>query len=310
MGDATRQSFAPDLPATTRLRVVPLLLTLVAVGIAGWAGWSMWQAYMVAPWTRDGVVLGYVVTVAPQVSGQITHLNVTDNQYVRKGDILMTIDPTDYALALDRARSRVEQARIDAANAEREAERREDLGALAVSQEERQTYVSRAEAAEAAYRDAAAALSQAQINLQRTDIKSPVNGYVTNLLTQEGDYATVGENLISLVDGDSFWVTGYFDETALPSIHIGAPATIKLMGASNMIQGRVNSFARGIAVANVQANSSGLPLVNPVFAWVRLAQRVPVRIHLDEVPKDTKLFIGETATVEIHQPTKQDRGTP
>ena len=304
MADMASHPSASDLPPTTRLRAVPALLTLIAVGIAGWAGWAAWQAYMGSPWTRDGVVLAYVVTVAPQVSGQITHLNVTDNQYVRKGDILMTIDPTDYALAVDRAQAQADQARLDADNAEREATRREDLGSLSVSQEERQTYVSRAEAAAAADRNARAALAQAQTNLQRTDIRSPVNGYVTNLLTQQGDYASVGKDLITLVDSDSFWVTGYFDETALPKIGIGAPASVKLMGSTDIIQSHVDSFTRGIAVANIQPNSAGLPSVSPIFAWVRLAQRVPVQIHLDHVPKDTKLFIGQTATVEVHQPEK------
>jgi multidrug resistance efflux pump len=304
MADMAPRPAASDLPATTSLRAVPVLLTLIALGIAGWAGWATWQSYMTSPWTRDGIVLAYVVTVAPQVSGQITHLNVTDNQYVHKGDILATIDPADYALAVDRAQAQADRARLDADNAEREATRRRDVGSLSVSQEERQTYVSRAEAAAAAYRDAKAALAQTQLNLQRTDIRSPVNGYVTNLLMQRGDYANVGKDLITLVDNDSFWVTGYFDETALPKISVGAPAGVKLMGSSDIIQGHVDSYGHGIAVANVQPNSTGLPSVNPIFAWVRLAQRVPVRINLDQVPKNTKLFIGQTATVEVHRPEK------
>jgi multidrug resistance efflux pump len=304
MADTVPRALISDLPSTTRLRAVPVLLTLIALGIAGWAGWMTWQAYMGTPWTRDGVVLAYVVTVAPQVSGQITHLNVTDNQYVHKGDILMTIDPTDYALALDRAQARADQASVDATNAQREATRRQDLGTLSVSEEERQTYVSRAAASAAGYRDATTALAQARVDLQRTDVKSPVNGYVTNLLTQQGDYASTGENLITLVNSDSFWVTGFFDETALPKIQIGAAASIKLMGASDIIHGHVESFSHGIAVANVQPNKSGLPSVDPIFAWVRLAQRVPVRIHLDGVPEATKLFIGQTASVEVHQPAK------
>jgi multidrug resistance efflux pump len=302
MADTVPQPLVSDLQPTARLRAVPVLLTLIAIGIAGWASWAAWQAYMGLPWTRDGVVLAYAVTVAPQVSGQITHLNVSDNQYVHKGDILMTIDPTDWAVSVERAQARADQARLDADNAGREAARRQALGELSVSEEERQTYVSRAESTAASYRDAKAALVQAQTNLQRTDILSPVNGYVTNLLTQPGDYASVGKDVVTLVDGDSFWVAGYFEETALPKISAGAPASIKLMGSSDIIPGHVDSFARGIAVARMQPDAAGLPPVNPIFAWVRLAQRVPVRIHLDQIPKDTKLFIGETATVEVHQP--------
>lgn len=304
MASGTPPHLTAYLSPTTGLRAVPALLTLIALGVAGWGAWATWQAYMGSPWTRDGVVLAYVVTVAPQVAGQITHLDVVDNQFVRKGDILMTIDPADYALAVDRAQARADQAKIDATNADREAGRRQDLGTLSVSDEERQTYASRAEAATAAYRDATAALAQARVNLGRTEIKSPVNGYVTNLLKQVGDYANVGTDLITLIDSDSFWVTGYFDETALPKIPMGAPASIKLMGASDIIMGHVDSFSHGIAVANRQPNESGLPSVNPVFAWVRLAQRVPVRIHLDKITKDSKLFIGQTASVEVSQPVK------
>jgi multidrug resistance efflux pump len=304
MADAASQS-GSDLRTTAWLRAVPALLTLIVVGIAGIAGWATWQSYATSPWTRDGTVLAYVVTVAPQVSGQITHLNVTDNQYVHAGDILMTIDPVDYALAVDRAQAAVDQAEVDAANAGREATRRQELGTLSVSQEERQTYVSRAATADAASRQAKAALSQARLDLQRADIRSPVNGYVTNLLTHQGDYATTGESLISLVDADSFWITGYFEETALPQIDVGAPATIKLMGSSGIIRGHVDSFARGIAVANVQPNKSGLPSVNPIFTWVRLAQRVPVRIQIDQVPEGTKLFVGATATVQVDPAGKQ-----
>jgi multidrug resistance efflux pump len=301
MADTLARRTETDLPATTRLRVLPALVTLIAVGLAGVLSWATWQAYVAAPWTRDGTVLAYVVTIAPQVSGEITNLNATDNQYVHKGDVLMTIDPTDYAIAVDRAQANAQQAQVTATNAEREAVRRQQLSTLSTSQEEQQTYTSQAVAAEATYRQATADLAQARVNLLRTEIRSPVNGYVTNLITQQGDYATVGENLITLVDADSYWVTGYFEETALPKISIGAPATIKLMGTRDVIRGHVEGFARGIAVANVQPDKAGLPTVNPIFTWVRLAQRVPVRIHIDRVPEGLKLFAGATATVQIDQ---------
>ncbi|MFL5280805.1 MAG: efflux RND transporter periplasmic adaptor subunit, partial [Rhodopila sp.] len=189
-------------------------------------------------------------------------------------------------------------------NIGREARRRQELDSLSVSEEERQTYVSKAAAADADYRQATAALAQARVDLQRTDIRSTVNGYVTNLITQEGDYATAEQNLIALVDADSFWVAGYFEETVLPQIGIGAPATIKLMGSKDIIRGHVDSFARGIAVANTQPDKIGLPSVNPIFTWVRLAQRLPVRIHIDQVPDGVKLFIGATATVQVDQTGK------
>jgi multidrug resistance efflux pump len=127
-------------------------------------------------------------------------------------------------------------------------------------------------------------LAKAELDLSRTVIRSPVNGYVTNLLAQLGDYANVGQRLISLVDSDSFWIDGYFEETNLEKIHDGDPATIKLMGYSQLIRGHVGGVARGINIPNVQPDAAGLATVNPIFTWVRLAQRVPVRIRVDQVP--------------------------
>jgi multidrug resistance efflux pump len=141
--------------------------------------------------------------------------------------------------------------------------------------------------------------ARAKVNLERTQIRSPVNGWVTNLLAQLGDYVTVGQNEISLVDADSFWVDGYFEETNLGSIREGDPASIRLMGYSQIVRGHVGSLARGINVANAQPNGQGLATVNPIFTWVRLAQRIPVRVDIDEVPDGVRLAAGQTATVQI-----------
>jgi len=143
------------------------------------------------------------------------------------------------------------------------------------------------------------------VNLERTQIRSPVNGWVTNLLTQLGDYASVGTNVISLVDADSFWIDGYFEETNLEPIQVGDPAGIKLMGYSQIVRGHVGSIARGINVANAQPNGQGLAQVNPIFTWVRLAQRIPVRVHIDEVPDGVVLAAGMTATVQIDPQHRQ-----
>jgi len=153
--------------------------------------------------------------------------------------------------------------------------------------------------AEAALAQAKAQLQQAQVNLERTRIVSPVDGYVTNLLAQLGDYVNVGVNTISLVDADSFWIDGYFEETTVASIRVGDPAQIKLMGYSQIIRGHVDSIARAINVSNAQPNNQGVATVNPIFTWVRLAQRIPVRVHIDEVPPGVVLSAGMTATVEI-----------
>ena len=283
-----------------RIRIVPLLITLATTALAAVFGWAMWDAYMGTPWTRDGTVRTYVVTMAPEVAGRIVELPVADNQFVHKGDLLLVIDPTDYRIALNLANAAVEQTQATAQNAHREAERRLKLSSLAVTVEEQQTYSANAVAADAQYQQAVARRDQAKVNLERTEIRSPVNGWVTNLLAQLGDYATVGRDVISVVNADSFWVDAYFEETQLASIHDGDTAEIKLMTYSQIVRGHVGSVARGINVPNAQPNEQGLAQVNPIFTWVRLAQRVPVRIRIDQVPDGVHLVAGMTATVQIN----------
>jgi RND family efflux transporter MFP subunit len=284
---------------TIRLRALPILLTLIAVAVAGALSWGMWQAYMAAPWTRDGTVRAYVVTIAPEVAGRIVELPIADNQLVHKGDLLMGIDPIDYAIAVQLTEAAVAQTKVNADNAQREATRRLELNDLAVSVEQQQTYLATAQAAQAAYQQSVANLAQARVNLERTSIRSPVNGFVTNLLVQLGDYAKVGDQDIAIVNSDSFWVDGYFEETNLGAIHIGDPARIKLIGYRQVLHGHVEGVARGIVVANAQPGASGLATVNPIFTWVRLAQRIPVRIRIDEVPDGVRLVAGMTASVQI-----------
>jgi RND family efflux transporter MFP subunit len=290
----------PPEPPRARRRVLPLLLTALAAVVASGVGWAAWDAYMGAPWTRDGTVRAYVVTMAPQVAGQIVALPVADNRLVRKGDLLMTIDPTNYKIAVSLAEAALRQAQENARNAEQEAKRRLALTTLSTTIEEKQTFETRALTAQATVQQTTANLDQARVNLERTQIRSPVNGFVTNLLTRLGDYATVGVNVISLVDADSYWVDGYFEETSLEPIQVGDPAAIKLMGYSQLLAGHVDSVARAITVANARPGGEGLASVNPIFTWVRLAQRIPVRIHIDRVPEGVRLVAGMTATVEIH----------
>jgi len=310
LSNVSRVTVAPARVAYHRsphLRVLPFLLTLIAVSLAGVLTWGLWQAYVAAPWTRDATVRAYVVTLAPQVAGRIVQLPVADNQYVYKGDLVMVIDPTDYAIAADQAMAAVDQAEANKENAEREAKRRAALNDLSVSTEEKQSYATTALAAEASYQQAVAGLAKARVNLQRTEIRSPVNGYVTNLLVQRGDYANVGDKDIAIVDADSFWVDGYFEETNIGAIHIGDAAQIKLLGYSQIISGRVQSIARGIVVPNAEADASGLANVNPIFTWVRLAQRIPVRIRIENIPAGVHLVAGMTANVQI-DPSPANRG--
>ena len=193
-----------DKAQRRRVKIVPVFITLATVGIAIVLGRAMWEAYVVAPWTRDSRVRAYVVTMAPEVSGRIVEMPVLDNQFVHKGDVLMVIDPTDYRIALDLAEAGVLQAKATAENAQAKAERRRKLSDLAVTVEDRQTHEAIALATHAQHRQAVAQFDRAKVNLERTEIRSPVNGWVTNLLAQQGDYANVGQNVISVVDADSY----------------------------------------------------------------------------------------------------------
>ena len=360
--DETVPSPPPQSRAITRRRIEigPFLITLAAVALAGLLGWKMWDVYMGAPWPRAATVRAYVVTMAPEVAGRIVELHVVDNKYVRKGDLLLVIDPTNFRIAVSQAEAAVQQAQANVQNIEAQmtvqqaqinasqAQLQRGHAALVFAQQQAERYQTLAKdgwgtvqnaqqftsqlhqqeasvqsaqenlnqtlrqvetlkaqrmSAEATIAQAEAQLNQAQVNLERTRILSPVDGYVTNLLAQLGDYVNVGANTISLVDADSFWVDGYFEETNLAPIRVGDTAQIKLMGHSQIVRGHVDSVARAINVTNAQPNSQGVATVNPIFTWVRLAQRIPVRIHIDEVPPNVVLSAGMTATVEIH-----DRG--
>ena len=287
-------------PRRWRQRILALLITVAAVALAVVLSRETWHAYMATPWTRDGTVRVYVVTMAPEVSGRIVTLQVVDNQFVHKDELLMVIDPFDYEIAVRLGEATVQQAQANMQNAEREAERRRQLPMGAISTDERQNYDTEAVASRAQYQQALANLDQARENLRRTEIRSPVNGWVTNLLAQRGDYANKGQNEISVVDADSFWVDGYFEETNVGPIKVGDPAEVKLLGYPQTVHGHVDSTARAINVANAQPNGQGVATVNPIFTWVRLAQRIPVRIRIDSVPKGITLAAGMTATVQIN----------
>ena len=289
--------------------MLPVIITLITTATAAALGWAAWNTYMAAPWTRDCTVRAYVVTMAPEVAGRIVKLPVADNQLVHKGDELFEIDPADYRIALEQAQA---QAQRDAAALDYARANEARTATLAkqgwTSTNIYQQTTSTLHQAEAVVALDKVAIAKAQLDLSRTVIRSPVNGYVTNLLAQLGDYATVGQRLISLVDADSFWIDGYFEETSLGKIHEGDPATVKLMGYSQVVRGHVGGVARGIDVPNAQPDQAGLASVNPIFTWVRLAQRVPVRIHIDQVPDGIRLVTGMTATVQIDpQPKPSSR---
>lgn len=273
-------------------------LTLCAVAAATLLAFMMWKHYAQTPWTRDGRVRADVVQIAPEVSGPVIRVAVRDNQWVNRGDVLYAIDPHWLTLAVASAQAEVESRRHEMVMRQDAARRRAQIKA-AISSEDLQQTGSAANVAVANYHGALAALELAELNLSHATVRAPVSGYITHLRLRPGDYATAGETKVAIVDAHSFWVVGYFEETKLRHIRVGDTAHIVLMGYDPVIAGHVESIGHGIGDNNDETGGLGLPDVEPTFSWVRLAQRVPVRIHIDALPKGVELVAGLSASVEV-----------
>ncbi|MFS0757313.1 HlyD family secretion protein [Noviherbaspirillum sp. 1P10PC] len=276
-----------------------VLVTLVAVGAAVAAGAGLWQRYEVQPWTRDGRIKANVIQVAPDVTGQVTRMLVHDNQQVARGETLFEIDRARFELALRQAEASLQAQRTALDQAENEARRNRQLGNL-VSQENREQGQARVNQLRAAVDQALVARDVARLNLDRTRVAASSDGIVTNLDLQAGAYVSAGHPVLALVDRNSFYAEGYFEETKLPGISLGDAVSVSLMGTKQQLAGHVDSFAQGIADRDRNTAGNLLPNVNPTFNWVRLAQRIPVRIALDRVPDGVRLVSGQTVTVEVH----------
>ena len=295
------------------MKKLKYLSTLLVAALAIIAAWLVWNYYTQSPWTRDGKVRAEQVGVTPQVSGSILQLNVRDNQLVKAGDVLFRIDDTPYKIALLNARAQLAKAKAEVARAQAEqkkaasdASRRRHLSQNFISAEDLEkantalnTATTNLEAAKAVVGVAQATLDHAQWQLTQTEIKAPVDGWVTNLSTRVGDYAAVGHPVFALVDSRSFYVVGYFEETKLRNIRPGDSAQIILYSSKQKLQGHVSSIGRAIVDQSVESGGDLVANIKPNIPWVRLAQRVPVRIEFDHLPPDTILVSGTTCTVAI-----------
>ncbi|MBB5420487.1 multidrug resistance efflux pump [Paraburkholderia atlantica] len=282
----------------TWFSVGQILLTLIVVAVAAFVLWKLVDYYMFAPWTRDGHVRADVIQVAPDVSGLISSVEVMDNQQVKQGQVLFRIDQARYTLALRQAEATAQQRRATLDQARREYARNRQLGNL-VAAEVLEESRSRVDAGEAALADANVAIDTAKLNLERSTIKSPVDGYLNDRAPRAGEFVAAGRAVVAVVDMHSFRVDGYFEETKLRGIDIGQPVDIIVMGEPKPLRGHVQSIVAGIEDRDRTQSANLLPNVNPAFSWVRLAQRIPVRVALDEVPADFRLIAGRTATVSV-----------
>ncbi|EEW7496999.1 HlyD family secretion protein [Escherichia albertii] len=283
------------------IKTIKYFSTILVAAVAILTGWWLWNYYMQSPWTRDGKVRAEQVTITPQVSGRIVELNIKDNQLVKAGDILFTIDKTPFQIAELNARAQLAKAQSDLAKANNEANRRRHLSQNFISAEELDTANLNVKAMQASVDAAQAMLKQAQWQLSQTDVRAPVSGWVTNLTTRAGDYADTGKPQFALVDSRSFYVVGYFEETKLRHIKEGAPAQITLYSDNRKLQGHVSSIGRAIYDQSVENDSSLIPDVKPNVPRVRLAQRVPVRFRLDSVPNNLTLVSGTTCSIAVGQ---------
>jgi RND family efflux transporter MFP subunit len=279
-----------------------LAFTGIAVAAAVVVAIHLWGYYVDAPWTRDGRVRADIVQVAPDVSGLVTDVLVRDNQKVHRGDVLFRIDRARFALALQQADAVVASRRAALDQADSDLKRYRALTTDAVSQQKQEQVLATQQEAQAAYDQAVADRNLAQLNLDRSEVHASVNGTISNMDLRPGTYVTAGKGVMALVDSDTLHVEGYFEETKLPRIHVGDEVRIHLMGDSGRLTGHVESIAAGIEDRDRAEGTSLLANVNPTFNWVRLAQRVPVRIALDRVPEHTELVAGRTATVEVIGP--------
>ena len=290
-----------ELPRWVRISVT-VLAVIAAFLVARW----MWIHYELEPWTRDGRVRADTVEVAPDVAGLVVSVAVHDNSPVQKGEVLFQIDPVRYRLALEQANAAIKTDEAALDEAKREAFRNRVLGKL-VSVEQADQTRTRVEQGEAALAQATADRDVARVNLERTDVRALVPGWATNVQLRPGNYASAGRTVMALIDSDSLHIDGYFEETKLPRIHPGDAVRAYLMGHKTPIEGHVESISGGIVDRERQATESPLANVNPTFQWVRLAQRIPVRIHIDRVPADTRLVAGLTTTV-IVTPSRKAEG--
>lgn len=273
--------------------------TLLVVVVAVVAVWAMWNFYMHSPWTRDGKVRAEQVNITPQVSGTIQSLNVVDNQFVKAGDVLFRLDETPWRIAVLNAQAQLAKARADLTKASHEASRRRNLPQNYISAEDLDTANTTVDAMKASVEAAQATLDHARWQLEQTTVKAPVDGWITNLSTRVGNYASEGQPVFALVDSHSFYVIGYFEETKLRHIQPGKAAKIILYSSDQTLQGHVSSIGRAIYDQSVESDSGLVADIKPNIPWVRLAQRVPVRIEFDNLPKDITLVSGTTCSVAI-----------
>ncbi|MGR5117982.1 efflux RND transporter periplasmic adaptor subunit [Vibrio astriarenae] len=279
------------------------IITIVLALIAGNILYTQYQTYSENPWTRDGQVRAYVIEVTPRVTGQVTDISVVDNSRVKKGDLLFEIDSSMYKASLNKALASEKQAIALVKKAKNEETRAVKLEKRTPGSVPVLTLNNLANAVETAIANqeaAAAMVEEAQLNLEYTKVYAPTDGYITNFNLSEGSHVIANSPVVALIDESSFWIEGFFKETDLQGVDPGDKARVTLLMQNDIVlEGEVKSLGYGISKTDGSTGNSLLPTVNPNFQWIRLAQRVPVKVKLSSVPNDVQLRVGTTASVQI-----------
>jgi len=284
-------------------KLIKLLLTLAVLGTALYFAYHKYQAYIDNPWTRDGQVRTQVIQVAPRVTSMVTKIHIVDNQKVKKGDLLFELDPSQYELKVRQSKARLQRAYEISRGTKIEYERvksiyQKDKGAVSqkdLVRNETNYYKSLAD-----IDSSTEALNTAKLNLSYCKVYAEEDGYVSNISFQVGTQATANKPLLALVDTGTFWVFGFFREDKIKHVRIGDDAIVTLMAYPDTpLKGKVESIGWGIALSDGNPGNNLLPAINPVFQWIRLAQRIPVRIKLGKLPENVKLRFGLTASVMV-----------
>ncbi len=289
--------------------LVKIIFSLGIFGAAGYYGYDKFQDYFNNPWTRDGQVRAQVIQVSPRVSGMVTAIMIVDNQFVNKGDLLFKIDPSTFKIKIAQTEAELKRERVNVRGTKIEYERvqeiaRRDKGA--VSQKDLVRHEVNYLKALAKIDTLNEKLNAAKLDLTFTEVYASVDGYVSNINFQIGSQAVANKAILALVDIDSFWVFGYFRESMIADVAIGDKAKVTLMAyPERPISGEVESVGWGIAHSDGNPGNNLLPSIKPVFQWIRLAQRIPVRIELDELPEGIELRFGLSASVMVMQGSRR-----
>lgn len=267
--------------------------------LAVFLGLKLWHNYMNTPWTRDGRIRADTIIISPDVSGLVEKVYVKDNQFVKKGDLLFQIDKKRFIEDITKLEALCKVQKVEYEMLKKQFDRRFMVNNDVISKEEHETALYKLEIAKANYDKNLSELNIAKLNLQRSSVISSEDGWVTNLVLKNGDFINRGENSLAIITDNSFWVYGYFEEHKIPLIKEGDLANIQPLGTDFILKGHVESIANGITDRDNDFGKRLLANVNPSFTWVRLAQRIPVRISIDEVPKDFTLRAGVTCTIQI-----------